>query len=166
MKKIEFGFSNDLEPKGSWEGIGIAPGNMLTSGEYYGAISIDGDSYIIAKASDKFISRQALCDIYADGSTVIFLNQEQNNNSINLEYYLNSEQIKETITTDNVESIIINSDPRAHIAPKSFKIATLDESITTTSITPDAFVVKNEALKNCHTSISELQNSLSSEYTR
>jgi len=30
MKKIEFGYANEIDPKASWEGIGIRKGLLLT----------------------------------------------------------------------------------------------------------------------------------------
>ena len=85
MKKIEFGFANDAEPKGSWQGIGIKDGLLLTDAVYYGAISFNGNNFIVAKVDndeynrfpsllDKFIVRDAVVDVYADGSNTLFLN--------------------------------------------------------------------------------------------
>ena len=34
-KMIRFGFSNDKNPSGSWEGIGIKQDMLLTDAEYY-----------------------------------------------------------------------------------------------------------------------------------
>ena len=49
MKIIEFGYSNDVNPKGSWEGIGIKEGLMLTEADYYGVVKYEDNSYLIAK---------------------------------------------------------------------------------------------------------------------
>ena len=89
MKKIEFGFSNDSNPTGSWEGLGIKEGLMINDADYYGAIHYEGYNYIISKVVDdeycrypefvgKFIVRPALCDVYADGSVTMYLNSEEN----------------------------------------------------------------------------------------
>ena len=75
MKKIEFGFANEQNPRGSWEGIGIKPGLLLNEADYYGVVNVNRDSYIVAKVTkddnnrypqllDKFIVRQAIADIY------------------------------------------------------------------------------------------------------
>ena len=40
MKKIEFGFANEQNPRGSWEGIGIKPGLLLNEADYYGVVNV------------------------------------------------------------------------------------------------------------------------------
>lgn len=168
MKKIEFGYSNDYNPKGSWEGIGIKPGLLLTDAEYYGAIKYDGNSYIVAKVIEdeygkfphmlgNFIVRPAIADLYADGSGVIFLDQEESILSQQLETSLNEPQNKNIITGIND---IINNYNGIHFADKSFQFLTMEDSFITTSITHEAFERKNDLLKNCRSSISELQEQL------
>lgn len=168
MKKIEFGFSNDVDPKGSWEGIGIKSGLLLTDAEYYGAIKYEGDSYIIAKVTkdeynrfphllENFIVRPAIADLYVDGSGTIFLDQKESLISQKLEIYLNTPQIKERIS--NIDDIlkICNG---VHKADKAFTFLTSEDNFITTSITHETFERKNEALKNCKGSFSEMQEQI------
>lgn len=101
MKWIEFGFSNDRETTGQWQGIGIKERLLLTDAEYYGAINYGRDSFIVAKAVkdeygrypelvDNFIVRPAIADIYPDGSGILYLDQEQSRIGEEIERYLNS----------------------------------------------------------------------------
>jgi len=168
MKKIEFGFANDYDPKGAWEGIGIKPGLLLTDAEYYGAIKYEDNSYIVAKVTkdeygrfphlvNKFIVRPAIADLYVDGSGVIFLDQEESLVSQQLETHLNIPQISERISDINS---IINNCAGVHTADMSFKFLTLGDNFLTTSITHDAFERKNTALKSCKGSFSQIQEQL------
>lgn len=175
MKRIEFGFANDDEPKGSWQGIGIRDGLLLTDAIYYGAVAdvADGDNYIVAKVDKdeygrfpnllgKFIVRDALVDVYADGSSTLFLNQEVSDLAKGLEAFLNNEMFLGEI---NSIDDVIRLTGRAFIpASKSFKLVELDSKIVSTSITPEAFDVKNTAIKNCHKSFSDMQRSLEANY--
>ena len=55
VQKKEFGYSNDIDPKGSLEVFGIKPGLLLTDALYYGAIEFDGNTYIVLKVvEDEF----------------------------------------------------------------------------------------------------------------
>lgn len=172
VKKIEFGFANDDEPKGSWQGIGIRDGLLLTDAIYYGAISFRDNNYIVAKVDkdeygrfpslvDKFIVRDALVDVYADGSNILFLNQEISNDAQTIQNILNNERIVGNIR--NIDDII-NLDIGAHSASKFFKLVELDDKIIATSITNEAFTTKNKAIKNCRYTISDMQRSLEASY--
>ena len=108
-KRIEFGYANEMNPSGSWEGIGINKGLLLTDAEYYGSMQYGDKSLIVAKVIedeygrfpelvDNFIVREALVDLYKDGSGILFLNQEETVICKKLEELLNRKQIKEKIT--------------------------------------------------------------------
>lgn len=170
MKKIEFGFSNDANPTGSHAGMGIKPGLLLCDADYYGSIEFEGDYYIIAKVVedkynrfpqllDNFIVRQALCDLFADGSAVLMLNQEESEITKMLENCLNNSQIKNKIST--IEDII-SLVPGLHRSSDAFILAELGYNgrIVSTSILPEAFERKNSAIKSCHRPISFLQEEL------
>ena len=164
MKKIEFGFANEQNPRGSWEGIGIKPGLLLNEADYYGVVNVNRDSYIVAKVTkddnnrypqllDKFIVRQAIADIYPDGSGIIFLDQEQSNTASLLEEHLNNPEIKDRISS--IEDVLKLSSGLA-LGARVFNLLTDGEKIITTSIKHEVFTKKNEALKYCHMSFSEL----------
>lgn len=169
MKKIEFGFSNDYDSKGSWEGIGIKPGLLLTDAEYYGTVKYEDNSYIVAKVTEdeygrfphlvgNFIVRPAIADMYVDGSGTVFLDQEENIVTRQLEECLNSSQVR-----DRIKDIddVLNNCYGVHIADKSFRVLTMDsDTVLTTSITHEAFERKNTALKSCRKSFSDLQEQL------
>lgn len=170
MKKIEFGYSNDANPTGSHEGIGIKPGLFLWVADYYGSVEFEGDYYVVAKVVDgksnncpklldNFIVRQALCDLFADGSTILMLNQEESEITKMLENRLNNSQIKNEIST--IEDII-SLVPGLHRSSDAFILAELGYNgrIVSTSILPEAFERKNSAIKSCHRPISSLQEAL------
>ena len=168
MKKIEFGHSNDFNPKGSWEGIGIKPGLMLTEAEYYGTIKYEENSYIVARVTKdeyarfphllgNFIVRPAIADLYADGSGNIFLDQEESIVTRQLETHLNDPRIKDRI--NNINDVFNNCNG-VHMADMSFKFLTLGDRFISTSITHEAFERKNEALKKCRKSFSQMQEQL------
>lgn len=169
MKKIEFGFANEDEPKGSWQGIGIRDGLLLTDSIYYGSFSFDGNNYIVAKVDkdeygrfpnllNKFIVRDALVDVYADGSNTLFLNQEVSHAAQTFESTLNKESVIDRIKDIND---IINL-CYVHQPSKLFKLVELDDKIISTSITNEAFTAKNEAIKNCRYTMSDMQRMMDS----
>ena len=174
MKKIEFGFSNDLNPTGSFQGIGIRPGLMLLEADYYGAISYEDENYVVAKVTEdaynrypdllnNFIVRRALCDLYAYGSCVLYLDQNESETTKRLETILNDSRIKEYINSPEVLFKISNG---INKAPNSFMLAELGEKVIATSILTQEFDKKNDAIKSCRNPISELQISLNNNYTR
>ena len=169
MKKIEFGFSNDFEPTGSWEGIGIREGLLLTEADYYGAVEAYGKSYVVAKVTrneyrnfpslvGKFLVRDALVDVYADGSSVLYLDQEMSLEAQELQSILNVKQERYDI---NSADDVVACCEGVHEANKLFKLVAMDDRIISTSIAHDAFVVKREAIANCNRSMSAMQRSLS-----
>lgn len=165
MQKIEFGFANDKNPKGTWEGIGIRQGLLLTEADFYGAVKVESNSYIVAKVTedeydrypellDKFLVRPALVDLYPDGSGTLFIDQDESFEAYQLEEYLNSSQVKDRISS--IEDVI-NLSNGVIPADKAFQLLTDQDKVVAISITHDAFERKNSALKNCHLSFSELQ---------
>ena len=112
MRKIEFGYSNDLNTKGSWQGIGINPEVFLTSANYYGTIAVGADCFVVSKVVEdeygrypellnKFIVRDAIYDLYPDGSGTLMLDQEVSEYAKQLEETLNTSRIKYKIGTVN-----------------------------------------------------------------
>ena len=172
MKKIQFGYSNDMNPKGSCEGIGLKENLPLFEADYYGTIKYENVSYLIAKVTNntnpefnnKFIVRPAIADLYPDGSGTIFLDQEQAYIAKNIEEVLNKPEIKEKIKN---QKDILNLLSGAFPPDRSFTFLTMDDSFVTTSIIHEAFERKHEALLTCHNSFSELQEQLNEyNYTK
>jgi len=168
MKKIEFGYANEMNPTGSWQGIGIKEGLLLTEADYYGAIKYEDNSYIVAKVKEdqygryphlveKFIVRPAIADMYKDGSGVILLNQAESLVTEQLEAHLNNSEISNKINNIND---IINYCNGVQMADKSFTFLTMEERFIATSIIPEEFERKNNALKSCHAPFSELIETL------
>lgn len=173
MKKIEFGYANEMDPKGSWEGIGIKQGVLLTEADYYGAIEYEGNSYIVAKVVedkygrfpelvDNFIVRGAVMDMYADGSGTLFLDQERSFEAGQIERYLNQELVKKDI--NNANDIVTNV-RGLNKGNKFFTLLEMEDRIIATSITHDAFEIKNEAIKSCRQTFSDMQRSLTETHS-
>ena len=168
MKKISFGHSNEENPKGSYQGIGINPGLSLTEADYYDTLKYENNSYIIAKVTEdkfghypnlvgNFIVRPAIADLYHDGSGVIFLDQEETIVSQAIETYLNNPNIKDKIK--DYKDILTKGHGRLP-ADSSFEFLTMDNFFPATSIKHEIFEKRNELLKSCRGSFSELQEQL------
>ena len=173
MIKIEFGHANEINPKGAWEGIHISPDLPLLSADYYGAMQLGEDSYIVAKVVDddgnrypellnNFIVRRALADMYVDGSGWLFLDQEKSHECNQIERFLNSDRIKQRI--NNSEDVInLCSEIGAHRANNSFRALELDhekEPLISTSIRHEEFEKKKNALSHCRHSMSDMQRQI------
>ena len=173
MKTIKFGYNNEINPTNQFEGIGIKPGLLLCNADYYGAVQYEGNNYIIAKVTkdefnkypemlNRFIVREALCDIYADGTAILMLNQDENMVTHYLEEYLNKPEIKENIKTT---ADILKNCRVLRNAPVSFVLPEIGNSeILATSIRSEEFNKKAEAIRNCHCPISELQSKIENDY--
>lgn len=147
MDKIKFGFANEVNPPGSWQGIGITDDLLLLDADYYGEISYLDEDYIVAKVVEdeydrfpellnNFIVRPAVMRRYKDGSGILLLNQEENNQSKDLEALLNSEGVKEGITSiEDVKQLSFD------INDASFDTSDLiyNNELISTSIIPEAF---------------------------
>jgi len=168
MKKIEFGYSNDIEPNGSWEGKGLKQSLLLTEADYYGVVECDGNSYLISKVTDdkynnypylvnKFIVRGAIIDMYADGSSILFLDGIQSIPAERIERFLNMKQIKDKICCIDDVFTYIQGLNRCN---KFFKLLEMEDKILATTINHNIFESKNEAIKNCKQTFSDLQRSI------
>lgn len=154
MDKIKFGFANEKNPNGSWQGIGIKDGLMLLDADLYGEVSYVNEDYIVAKVVedeydrfpellDKFIVRPATMHYYKDGSGILFLNQEETEQSKELEAFLNSPGVKEKITSiEDIKEL----DSSIKDASFSTKDLIYNDEILATSIIPEAF--ENEVENN------------------
>ena len=166
MKKIKFGFANESDPKGSFQGIGLKEGLLILDGEYIGAISCCGDTYVVAKIHEclnhpeyvgKYIARKALYDMYKDGSGVLFLNQKEDYIIVKLESLINRCAEKQEIkSAEDLTKISDSIGP----APVIFKLAEQYDEILSCSIQPSVFEEKNELIKSCQSSFSELNKEI------
>lgn len=163
MKKIEFGYANDQEPKGSWQGIGINEELPLMDAQYYGVVNYGKDSFLVAKVLEdeygrypelvsNFLVRPALADMFADGSGIMYLDQEQSKIGHEIETYLN--RVKEHI--DSFDDVLKYCD-FVQRGNRFFDLVTDGDRVISTSIKHDVFESKNNALKNCHQTFSDLQ---------
>lgn len=177
MKQIEFGYDMSMNPTGSHEGIGIAPGLMLTSADYYGVVSYDGNEHVVVKVTedkydkypqllDKFVVIDSAYDLYADGSGVLFLDQDQSVTSRQIEERINSDELKGKIT--NIGDVINYCGGGLAPAPIKYKLLEVYEEmpVVSTAIRHSVFEAKRDVIKNCHKSISDMQTELSNDYTR
>lgn len=168
MKKIDFGREESSNPTGGFEKIGTDDG--VLNAELIDFIGIDGNNYLVSKVTDCFNKssinpggiyvKEALVDIYADGSTVMFLNNGNKEMCDALEKTLNSYQIADLIKNGaSLNSIIGNS-----FVPKSFDIASLTDLLLATEINEDVFEHKKELINNCHHTISFMQEEVDKLY--
>lgn len=176
IHKLDFGFSSDIDPTGSFEGIGIQQGSPLISAEYCGAISYEGDdgktsTCIVAKVTedefgrypellDNFIVMDAIYDLYADGSGTLYLDQEQSEMAKRIQKHINDENIKPRISD---ASDILRLTGGIYCAPNSFRLLdTYPEgvSIPATTIRSDVFAAKRMAINSCKKPFSVLQQGL------
>lgn len=171
MKKIEFGFDNNLNPTGSWQGIGINPKVMLLDAEYIGSISIEGNNYIITKTINQtrnyqenmFLVRNALVDLFPSGSGILYLSQNENEITNGLENLLNNPNVKDKIIT--VEDVLRVCSAANYSMP-SFRIIESSPKIIATSILPEVFEEKNNAINNCHKTFTQIQSENTISFTR
>lgn len=171
MKKIEFGFDNNLNPTGSWQGIGINPKVMLLDAEYIGSVSIEGNNYIITKTVNQtrnyqenmFLVRNALVDLFPSGSGILYLSQNENEITNGLENLLNNPNVKDKIIT--VEDVLRVCSAANYSMP-SFRIIESSPKIIATSILPEVFEEKNNAINNCHKTFTQIQSENTISFTR
>lgn len=171
MKKIEFGFDNNLNPTGSWQGIGINPKVMLLDAKYIGSISIEGNNYIITKTINQtrnyqenmFLVRNALVDLFPSGSGILYLSQNENEITNGLENLLNNPNVKDKIIT--VEDVLRVCSAANYSMP-SFRIIESSPKIIATSILPEVFEEKNNAINNCHKTFTQIQSENTISFTR
>lgn len=165
MKKIKFGYSLDDNPTGSWSGIGIEPGKPMTNGDYIGSFNHEGNDYVLARISDnnssifkheigKYIVRDALVDVYADGSNVMYLDLETSSFAQQMETAINERNKYEDI--EDINKLAEYND-NINISHSFFRITEDPDNIIATSIKHEAFEEKRDLLKNCHQSFIELQ---------
>lgn len=135
---------------------------LLTDAQYYGVVNYGRDSFLVAKVIDdeygrypglvgNFIVRPALADMYPDGSGIMYLDQEQSEFGQRIEMYLN--RIKERISS--FDDILKYCD-FVQRGNRFFDLVTDADCIIATSIRHETFETKNEALKNCRQSFSDL----------
>ena len=174
MKKIEFGFSTATQGAAAqWEGIGIRKGLLLTDADYYGTINFEEDNYVVFKVTrdeygryptllGKFVLRKAIADVYPDGSGALILDTEEGNIEKQIAGYLNMETIRDKIASIDDVFKYLNGIGRGN---KLFTLLETEQKIIATSVDHDLFEQKNEALKKCHETFSDLQLKLSGSKT-
>lgn len=176
MKKISFGYNNLGIDSLYWEKPIIKEDVFLTEADYYGSIEFDGNYYIVAKVTSlkinncpqllgNFIVRQALCDVYANGDSVILLNQDETIVTKQLENHLNSSQIKQNISTIDDVINLTNGAKRSSMAFRAAEYFN-SEMLFALSKLPEVFEMKNSAINSCKRPISEMQIELQNSYTR
>lgn len=171
MKKIDFGREESENPTGCFEKIGTDDG--VVQGELTEFINIEGNTYLISKidttfkdsqyqAGDYYV-KEAITDLYADGSLTLFLNRGNEEMCRAIQGRINSAEMKRLIN----DGMPISEIFRSGLAPKSFIYLTLIDTqvpITTTEINEDIFENKKELIKNSHQSISNMRKTIEDLY--
>lgn len=171
MRKIDFGREESNNPKGSFEKIGTDDGVLQS--ELVEFINIDGSTYLISKIDSTFKDSQyqigdyyvkeAIIDLYADGSLTLFLNNGNEEMCRAIQGRINSAEMKRLINDGMPISEIFKS----QFVPKSFMYLTLIDSklpITTTEINEDIFETKKELINSCQQSISNTRQTIENLY--
>ena len=171
MKKIDFGREEANTTKGSFEKIGT--NDRVLQGELAEFINIEGNTYLVSKIDSTFKDssyqvgdyyvKEAITDLYADGSIALFLNSGNEEMCRAIQGRLNSAEIKRLINDGMPISEIFSS----QLIPKSFMYLTLIDSkapITATEINKDIFETKKYLINNCHQSISSMSETIDNIY--
>lgn len=171
MIKIDFGREESNNPKGMFEKIGTDDG--VLQGELTEFINIEGSIYLISKIESTFRNsnyqvgdyyvKEAIADLYADGSITLFLNNGNEEMCRAIQGRLNSAEIKRLIN----EGMPISQVFKSQLVPKSFIYLTLTDSpvpITTTEIDEHVFENKKQLINNCSQSISNMRQTIEDMY--
>jgi len=168
MKEVGFGFSNDIRPSGSFEGIGLGTTSGPVKGEHLGFIELDGTNYIIARTTmsfrdegiGKIVVREALADLYPDGSAILFLNQYVSDRCLRLEEHFNSPKTIELLA----KGIPVKELSPGFRSSLAYECASRGEHFSATAIKKEVFEQKKELLRKCTMSFSEMRRQLEESY--
>lgn len=167
MSKIDFGYSNDNNPTGIWEGMGASPDHDIINAEFMDVIRFNERVYLVSKVGTVFPGlenkvgtidvREIIADLYPDGSSIIYSNQEKNNDCIKLENALaNAKNLFD-------RGFSVKQICKAHIPDKCYKYLFETDSefpILVTGIKPNVFEEKRELISKCRSSFSNMQQQL------
>lgn len=167
MSRIDFGYSNDNNAKGSFEGIGISPTDHIISAEFIDVIRLNERFYLISRVERAFKNeehklgtidvREVVADLYPDGSGVIFANQEKTYDCLKLENALaNAKNLLD-------KGMSVREICDGHIPDKCYKYLFETDSkfpILVTGIKPNVFEEKRELISKCRSSFSNIQQQL------
>lgn len=177
MKKINFGYSNDNNPRGSSEGIGASPNLDIIDSEYIDFVRFDDNVYLISKVGMVFKGqenkvgtidvREVIADMYVDGSGIIFANQEKSSVCRSLESSLANAK-------DFIEKgVSVQQICGGYRAPDSFKSllndgnsSLIEQPLHVVGIKPEIFQEKKRLLSNCRSSFSSMQRELEELYAK
>lgn len=169
MKKVEFGYANESNPRGSFEGIGLAEGAKgAVAAEFVDVMRMNGSNYLITRITEVFKSseqdvgkidvRRALVDLFSDGSSLMFLDQLHSSDCIKLEELLNSDKAKNLMDRGvSVKEICGGAN-----APASFVVATHADLVLATAIRHEIFEEKMALLSRCRGSFTDMRMELES----
>ena len=173
MKKIHFGYSNDNNPTGSFEGMGASRNKDIIDSEFIDFMELNGRFYLISKISSTFRGqedkigkidvREVIADLYPDGSGIIFANQEKTDICTSLENSLNN-AIGLLEKGFNVKQICTG-----HNAPDSFSSLLHENSelpLLITGIKSNIFEEKRMLISLCRNSFSSMQKELQQLYAQ
>ena len=164
MKMIDFGREEKENPKGAFDEIGTKDG--ILNGFFIDFAGVGGSIYVVSKVINVFQDsrlkvgeyyvKEAIVDLYANGSGVLFINSGNNEMCLLLEERLNKPEVKSMIENGRGLSLILGS----YMAPKAFDAVTEGRDIMATEISEEVFNRKKELINSCHESISEMQERL------
>lgn len=160
-----------INPHCAFEGIGLMPSATgAVSGELIGTVNLNSKDYIIFKNTLTFGNenlgeigvREALVDLYHDGSGILWLNQEQSSECRQLEHLLSMESSKKILDNDiPVHEICMGS-----CTSKAFECVLDQQDVAATAIRPEVFNHKKQLISRCHQSFANLQEKLEEMYEK
>jgi hypothetical protein len=169
MKKVDFGFANESNPNGTFEGIGLAgEARGPVSAEFIDVVRLNNCDYLITRITETFKNseneigkidvRRAFADLFPDGSAIMYLDQNHSADCFKLEELLNTENAK--ILLD--KGISVKEICGGYNAPLSFLGAINGNLIMATAIRHDVFEEKRALVSRCHHSFSEMRREIES----
>lgn len=126
---IEFGYANEKNPSGSWEGITFGDENGIAQADFLGIVESNGNLYVITKVAEAmnqevegtFFVVDATVKTYDDGSGIVFVDQTQSDVAKKVQEGLNSGKYS------NIEDIINDEEMQFSEGNKQFE-GILDKS--------------------------------------
>lgn len=167
MKKVHFGYENSNRPVGSFEGLGVSDeAKGPIQGNFIGILNYMDKDFLITKVSlayktvenqvGKIDVRDAIADIYPDGSGVLYIDRQKSDECLQLENLFNDEKTKELLQ----KGVSINNIFTGGILSFAFECVTKSDVILATSIKHEIFEKKKQLISCCNHSFSDLQQEI------
>lgn len=176
MKILHFGYDRSSHPYGTFdeEGLGLKENGKLvgpTHGELICVIKLYNDNYIVYKVikafnnDERYIGkyevRRAIADLYSNGTGVLYIDKKKDYNSERLEAIINFDDFQNRLAAGEDFIKILDILPSNNYAFDGvLKMKDENECINVSTIDHDVFEYKNNLLKACLSSMSDMQEKI------